>query len=417
MVGTHVSGRTIRLRTPVPCELKAELTSRIYFLSSAITGFRLVDDGDEVVAVELELARGVSEAELSAGLDHIVVNDVLSQRAPTEKVLWRSSTHAPVRDGTFEEMVLRGAATPVGEGQVALGSPMLELMDLLDRRLAAIATGLGGVERRYPTLLRTSALQRCGYYTSFPQFAMFVTRLHTDLATYQEFAGHARESEILGPEVLSRCGNVDYCLPPTMCYHTFHELDGGTLVRPDAVVTARGKSFRHESRYHTSLERLWDFTIREVVFLGDRDHVLRCRAAFLDRVEELVEEWGLCARLVVANDPFFAGPETGSRIWSQRLLGLKCELRVDVGADRDVAVGSFNLHDRFFGDAFGIRLPGGEIAYSGCVGFGLERLAYAFVCRHGLDPGGWPRSLTTRQAAAPVPEVPRALATKRTGNT
>lgn len=412
-----MTGHTIRLRTPVPGELRGELASRIYFLSGAITGFRLVDEDGAVVAVELELANGMPAAELSAGLDHLVVNDVLGQRAPRDKVLWRSNAGGPPRPGIFEELVRLGAATPVGEGQVVLGSPLLELMDLLDRRLVAIAAAMGGVERRYPTLLRTAALHRCGYFTSFPQFAMFVTRLHTDLAVYQEFAGHARDSDVLGAEVLSRCDNVDYCLPPTMCYHTFHELDGAKLVLPGTVVTARGKSFRHESRYHTSLERLWDFTIRETVFLGDRDHVLRCRAAFLDRVKELVEELALPARLEVANDPFFASGDAGTRIWSQRLLELKCELRMDVEPGHGVAVGSFNLHDRFFGDAFGIRLPDGELAYSGCVGFGLERLAYAFVCRHGLDPGGWPSSLVAGGTAAPLPGAPRALAMKGTGST
>lgn len=53
-------------------------------------------------------------------------------------------------------------------------------------------------------------------------------------------------------------------------------------------------------------------------------------------------------------------------------------------------MGSFNIHGSNFGEAFGMTLPTGGPAHSACVGFGLERLAYAFLCRHGADPADWP---------------------------
>jgi seryl-tRNA synthetase len=57
-------------------------------------------------------------------------------------------------------------------------------------------------------------------------------------------------------------------------------------------------------------------------------------------------------------------------------------------------VGSFNFHERFFGESFGITSAGGEgPVHTACAGFGLERFAYAFLCQHGLDPSGWPREV------------------------
>jgi hypothetical protein len=85
-------------------------------------------------------------------------------------------------------------------------------------------------------------------------------------------------------------------------------------------------------------------------------------------------------------------------VWSQHLLELKYELRLPLTADRDVAVCSFNFHDRFFGESFGIGTEDG-VAYTACAGFGLERLTYAFLCRHGVDPCGWPRDV--REAVVP----------------
>ena len=67
------------------------------------------------------------------------------------------------------------------------------------------------------------------------------------------------------------------------------------------------------------------------------------------------------------------------------------------GEGRDVAIASFNSHGDFFGRRMNIRLPGGEVAHSGCVAFGLERWAYAFFCQNGLDAARWPAPLR-RQA-------------------
>jgi seryl-tRNA synthetase len=159
------------------------------------------------------------------------------------------------------------------------------------------------------------------------------------------------------------------------------------------VVTARGKSFRYESRYHASLKRLWDFTIREIVFLGARERVAECRERFLRRAVELADRLRLDGRCEVASDPFFCAGNTSERVSAQRLLELKYELRLAIGPDATVAVGSFNLHEQHFGEAFEIVDDRGEPVHSGCVGFGLERLAYAVLCQYGPDPAEWPAEL------------------------
>jgi hypothetical protein len=95
----------------------------------------------------------------------------------------------------------------------------------------------------------------------------------------------------------------------------------------------------------------------------------------------------------VASDPFFANVDSGARASTQRLLELKYELQLDLAPDDAVSVASFNFHDRFFGESFDLRLPGGDVPFSGCVGFGLERFAFALVCQHGIDPAGWPAAV------------------------
>ncbi len=326
-------------------------------------------------------------------------NDVLGQRQVEPKVVWRAAARELRRD-VFDELLARGAATEVGEGQIALGEPVLSLMDHLDTLVRDLVKAeFGAREFRYPTLIPADALRRTGYVESFAQLLMFVSRLHNDVDTYRGFLDAIADGGDLSQALRAHGGGFDYCLPPTMCFHTYHQYAGGPLPSSPMVVTARGKSFRYESRYRRSLERLWDFTIREVVFLGPPEFVLSSRTRLMERTYALMELLGLGGRCEVAGDPFFLGDATAARAWSQRWLELKYELRLPLDEERDVAVASFNYHEQLFANAFELRSGTDEAVFTGCAGFGLERLAYAFLCRHGLDPDGWPA--TVRAAVAP----------------
>lgn len=389
--------QTIPLEKPLPQYLAREFAKRVFFAAEEIQDFRLVEEEGLATAVVVTTADDVPVGEVAAKLALVLRNDVLPQLVRDPKVIWRSDARTEVADGTFDRLIAQGSAFPVGEGQIALGEPLLALMDALDHVVRDIAVGeFGGGEFRYPTLIPVQALSRCGYFTSFPQYVMVTSRLRGDVDNYREFVNEASVSQDIGSQILSRCAPVDYCLPPTMCYHTFNQYTGHTFPDRLSVVTARGKSFRHEARYHRTLARLWDFTIREIVFIGPRDVVLSARERFLNRALEFMNTLGLSGRCEVATDPFFANADSSTQVTSQRLLELKYEIQLDIGSDDSIAIASFNFHERFFGESFGITLPDGSTTFSGCIGFGLERLAFALVCQHGVDPAGWPQSV--RQA-------------------
>ena len=384
----------IPLDPPVPEALAGALATRLFFVSEAIVEYVLVRAGGLVEAVDLTVAGRVEPEELARKLRFVTVNDVLGPRQVESKVVWSAPLRREPAD-VFDELLRQGIATEAGEGQVAVAEPVLSLMDGLDARIRALVKGeLGAREVRYPTLIPTAALTRAGYLRSFPQLMMFVTRLHGDVDTYRQFVDRLAAGEDLDRQLHADCRSFDYSLPPTMCFHTYHQLGGRPLPAPSLVVTSRGKSFRFESRYRRSMERLWDFTIREIVFLGPRDFVLAGRRRLMELTFALVESLGLGGRCEVANDPFFVDGDTAGRTWAQRMFELKYELRLPISPGTDIAVGSFNFHERFFGESFEIASPGtDEVVHTACAGFGLERLAYAFLCQHGLDPAGWPRQV------------------------
>ncbi|WP_433333353.1 hypothetical protein [Spirillospora sp. CA-294931] len=380
----------IALDPPVPEIHAAELAGRVFFVSEAILDFALVRSADMVEAVDVVLRDALDLDQLARKLRFVVANDVLDQKPLARKVIWRGDTASGQPGDVYAELLRRGMASETGEGQIAVGEPVLSLMDGLDAAITTLAADeFETREYRYPTLIPVETMRRCGYFRSFPQLMMFVSRLHGDVDTYRGFLDAMADGGDVADGLRAHCDHYDYCLPPTMCFHTYHQLADRPLGDPSLVVTSRGKSFRFESRYRRSLERLWDFTIREIVFLGSREFVLEARRRLMERSFALVDSLGLGGLCEVANDPFFIEPGTAERVWSQHLLESKYELRLPLDDARDVAVGSFNFHERFFGESFGIETPEGPV-YTACAGFGLERFAYAFLCRHGLDPGRWP---------------------------
>jgi len=133
--------------------------------------------------------------------------------------------------------------------------------------------------------------------------------------------------------------------------------------------------------------------MREVIFVGSRDFVLQNRETGRQRMRTLFEEIGLAYRVESANDPFFIG-EFKKQAAFQSAFQLKFEIRASLPFKHaTLAVGSYNYHQDFFGRSLNITLPDGSPAHTGCIAFGLERIAFAFLAQYGLDTQLWPEAV------------------------
>ncbi|MEE1742656.1 hypothetical protein PUR49_39935 [Streptomyces sp. BE147] len=385
----------LRLDSPLPLSHGDELAKRIYYASSDIESFRLIEKEQCVVAVEVTTADEVETVDLARKVNLINDRDVLPQRITHTERVWSSPHSERFADGdVYDQLLALGLVHEMGQGLIASSGLFTATLHALDERIRSLAVGrFGAREQLYPTLISTETLQRGGYLDSFPQFLMSAHRLHADVDTYSEFVVGEEGAEDVGARLARHGEHSGYCLPPTMCFHTYQQFHGEELGSGGTAVTSRGKSFRHESRYSRSVERLWDFTIREMVFFGEGKEVADLRQSFLEASCELIDELGLPGHVEGANDPFFGDGRNPRRMLAQRLSGLKYELRLPVAAGRTVSVASFNAHGTLFGEAFKITLAGGTTASSACVGFGLERFAYSFFCQYGPELGDWPASV------------------------
>jgi seryl-tRNA synthetase len=132
--------------------------------------------------------------------------------------------------------------------------------------------------------------------------------------------------------------------------------------------------------------------MREYVCIGTADDVAAFRARSIQRAQGIATNLGLSFRVDHASDPFF-GRVGQMMAVSQKQQQLKFELLVPLRSEaQPTACMSFNYHREHFGTTWGIFDANGEAAHTGCVAFGMDRLAVALFHTHGIDTAAWPRA-------------------------
>lgn len=280
-------------------------------------------------------------------------------------------------------------------GLASLRGSVLALCERIDAAALAWADELGATRHEYPSLIPIDVLRRAGYVRSFAPHLTLAGHLEPRDAVLTR-AG--RDGEPIGTGDLAAPSEA---LAPALCYHCYPAAARRALGTKPTILTMRGRCFRHEADTAAPLERLREFTMREIVVLGTFEQVDSVRTGLIERAKALLDTLDLDGVIEVASDPFFGELATGQRAL-QHAASLKYELRLTLEGGRRIAVASFNHHLDHFGRCFGIRLHDGSVAHSGCVALGLERWGLAILTQHGTDATAWPASL---QESVPAGEA------------
>ena len=240
---------------------------------------------------------------------------------------------------------------------------------------------------RFPPVMNRRQLERSGYLKSFPNLLGCVCTLHGSEAAIRAAAERCES----GADWTSSLAAADLVLTPAACYPLYPLVAArGPLPPGGLVFDVAADCFRREPA--RSLDRLQSFRMREFVRLGSPQDITAFRERWIARARELAAELVLPHTVEIANDPFFGRVGQVMAV-SQLQQTLKFELLIPyfVGA-RPTACMSFNDHRDHFVQVWGMRASGGAPVHTGCVAFGLDRLAVALFASHGLDTGQWPRS-------------------------
>jgi seryl-tRNA synthetase len=243
----------------------------------------------------------------------------------------------------------------------------------------------GAEVMRFPPVMSRRQLEKHGYLKSFPNLLGCVSCLG---GTEREIRGVVDRFEN-GADWTTSLDAADLVLAPAACYPVY------PLAAARGPVPAGGLLFdvacdcfrREPSR---DIDRFQSFRMREYVCIGSPEEIQDFREQWIERAKGLADRLGLPYTIDLASDPFFGRGGQLVAI-SQVQQALKFELLVPVRSEEQpTACMSFNYHREHFGEIWGLHNADGEVSHTGCVAFGMDRLAVALFATHGVDIDQWP---------------------------
>ncbi len=379
-------------------ELASDIEKQSVYVSEALHRLRVDLATSEV---ELVFDAGADVDALCAKVSRFLAAMVRGYRRIDTTVHYTRCRAVPrpyVAD-VFGELQGRRWLHEHSRGVVSLNGPALRLFEHIDASFEArLRAAFQPERRRFPALVSPQLLARCGYFESHPNALSFVSHLVDDFDEIEAFrvANQGRDDGVYITKAQA-FALPRRCLNPAACFPCYEALAGQRIREGGQTFTWRGRVFRHESSNVCGLDRLWEFNVRELVFLGDEAFNLSMRQRAIACIQAIVADWDLDARIETATDPFFATVNAAKAFW-QKSMDVKYEVKLPLapladGKPRFLAAGSINLHGPFFGNRFGIADASGQPAHTGCVGFGLERWVLALFSQHGFEPADWPETL------------------------
>jgi seryl-tRNA synthetase len=241
---------------------------------------------------------------------------------------------------------------------------------------------------RFPPVMSRAQLEKSGYLKSFPNLLGCVCGLH---GTEREINDAVSRFD-KGGDWTTSLSPADLVLSPAACYPVYPIAAArGALPKGGSRFDVAADCFRREPSKH--LDRLQSFRMREYVCIGSPDDVADFRERWMVKAQTIARDLGLSFRVDYASDPFF-GRIGQMKAVSQKQQSLKFELLIPLRSEEQpTACMSFNYHRDHFGLTWDIKDATGAPAHTGCVAFGMDRLAVAMFHTHGIDVAKWPASV------------------------
>lgn len=211
-----------------------------------------------------------------------------------------------------------------------------------------------------PTFITREILEKSGYFRNSQQQLTAVAVAHPDKYDHIQKEGNITDET----SQLS-----EFYLTPAVCLHVYPMFENQIISEPFCL-TAKAKGYRYEGGDHDGSQHVWEFNVRECIFIGSESYVRNC----LKQMEEWLFQYILTidkeATIQPAFDHFF-GSDSELKAWKkfQLMNHMKRELIVHIDG-REIALASFNYHGNKFSKTY--HFDHGNVV-SGCVGVGHER--------------------------------------------
>lgn len=296
-------------------------------------------------------------------------------------------------DDPQPELESRREVIPIQPGFFSFQGDVLRVMQAVNAASLRLAKTVNAIEQEHPAVWPVRLFKMIDYFHEFPQQMILCAPVRDDFTSRSMFSKLFRKSEEFEAVPMGELmSESSYGLQPAVCDCCYYVLEG-SRTHEDTFYTTVNKVFRNERSSSNRLDRLTNFTVRDVMFVGAEGFVLEARQRLIDELSRFLAALRLQAKIETANDPFFANDSAMKTVF-QNAHRLKYELLARIPhLGREIAIGSINLHTDFFGKAFDIRMHDGSTVHSGCIGVGMERTTYALFCQHGPSLKQWPKAV------------------------
>ncbi len=235
----------------------------------------------------------------------------------------------------------------------------------LDYIFLSFLKGFNYESYHIPGMISEECLKKCGYIDSFPQQLTIPTYIKRE-----EIKNVLSNGEITNQSIQME----KMYMSPSACLHFYPLLENQKI--SEKIMTTLTQVYRYEEADFSERSRLWEFNVREMVFVGSNDYVSEMLTLVLGKALDFAKTIDTEAYVRVASDIFYPNRTNEIKGLIQKKNKLKQELVMHIDG-HEVAVASFNHHHNHFSKPFNFQGDGTIV--SGCVGFGMERWISACV--------------------------------------
>lgn len=367
--------------------IKSDLESNLSYLSDVFKYYSVSSDG--LIEYDLSSENTLSDAEK---LVRSLIDKLKPDYEDEEIIIFDNTKFTPRnKEPTFQTLVDKKIVFEHMPGIFSFHDLFHDMYMALEKQVLDFADKENSRKIILPITTSIQSLQESSFFNRTPHFANFVSLLKNDGHSISEASKELMKSGDT-QNIQKYLNNPTHMCRSAVCLSAYPLFRDSILSKSDyKTLTMRGKVFRNESSNVTTIERLHEFTQRDLVFFGDSDYVVKGLQSSVDWYKNYMEKFELKGKIQVASDPFFADNLKVLKFY-QMAQQSKLEIRLfNPESERYISVGSINNHGSHYSKSFNIKLNEKDYATTGCVGFGYERLVYLFLCQYGLNTISWPQ--------------------------
>ncbi len=363
------------------------------YLESALSRSYMFDKFDVDYGSIKYLLKNISDKEKAVDLFEKLIRICGSLNQET---IYSQVPTTPFSQDAMSMLIKDKAVIRVTDASYVMQGLMLNLMQFYDRYFLAYAQSLNSIEQYYPVRWPVDLFRKIDYFKEFPQNILLISGVKKENNCLTAVANKfKKENDFSSIELDDSFDHADTALGTSTCDPCYYVLSNNDNLNNN-VYTALNKCFRNETTSGDSLERLKEFSMREIITVGNLDFVLETRDRFVNFAIEFVKLINIDVKIETANDPFFTN-DSILKSFYQRSVNSKYEILAKVNyLHKYLSVGSINWHGNYFGKVFNVKLANGNYIFSSCLAFGLERLVFAFLSQYGMNKEHWPEEFAEK---------------------